>query len=427
MKLKKQFKNLIALFLIMITFIVSTQFIKGGISFAVDTPSNLDLKIESTNITVTWSNISAAYEYDIEIDGVVYSLNAQHYTTESYVHSGLNPCSTHTYSVRAVDINGYCSYWSNTVVGITCPMNPSYLDTTAYLNSIDLFWDYAPGAESYQIEADGWYYYSVSALSFKYGHLNPNTGHYFRIRSYSSIGGYSDWSKYVYANTLIMSEKEIQTYIETRKIVLSWNNISGVSSYDVVDENGTLIGTTSTSYFEHVGLNPKQIYKYRIGITGKPAYVSELVTVITAEEIYSAQLNVPYINAYYNSINEVELTWTSDISATKYEIERNGTIIGNVTNILQNTILSYLNKFDTSITNTYRVRTTQGNFVGAWSEPIVVLGIPNLNIISTSATSSKLSWKSIYGITSYDINIDGTVVNTTATSLEDVVISTRLQ
>jgi hypothetical protein len=61
----------------------------------------------SNQITLNWTAIAGATEYEVEVDGTVVSNG----TDTTYVHTGLTPSTTHTYTVRAKSIDNL-SIWS---------------------------------------------------------------------------------------------------------------------------------------------------------------------------------------------------------------------------------------------------------------------------------------------------------------------------
>ncbi len=99
---------------------------------------------------------------------------------------------------------------------------------------------------------------------------------------------------------------------------LQWNastdNI-GVSGY-VVFQNGTLIGTTTNTYYTAVGLTPGTTYQYSVAAfnaVGNDSDQSVAVILTTTP--------TPTLTASTVSSSEIDLSWTSDPNATGYSLE----------------------------------------------------------------------------------------------------------
>lgn len=85
----------------------------GGVTVPA-APSGLSASaVSSSQINVTWSGVTGATAYDIEVDGTTISN-----VNSPYAHTGLTAGSTHSYKVRAKNSSGM-SVWSSAVSGTT--------------------------------------------------------------------------------------------------------------------------------------------------------------------------------------------------------------------------------------------------------------------------------------------------------------------
>ena len=78
-----------------------------GENASLDAPKNIEYKPSSDSIALTWDEVEGATSYDVEADGIVYSMLEK----PAYTHSGLNYLEKHTYRVRSVNKDGH-SEWS---------------------------------------------------------------------------------------------------------------------------------------------------------------------------------------------------------------------------------------------------------------------------------------------------------------------------
>ncbi len=155
-------------------------------------PAKVTAMSGSTSITLLWSGVEGATAYDIEIDGTATS----DITGTSYKHTGLAAGTQHKYRVRAKSSSG-TGNWSNLITVSTLPLGPAVpvnLTTTASTTTIQLTWDAAENAASYEIEADNVVIPVGQGTSYLHTGLSPNTEHKYRIRSKNS-NGTSAWSE----------------------------------------------------------------------------------------------------------------------------------------------------------------------------------------------------------------------------------------
>lgn len=171
----------------------------------------------TSQINVTWSAVSGATGYDLEVDGT--TINN---VTSPYVHSGLALGSTHSYKVRAVNSTG-TSVWSTAVSA-----------TTASASSVD----YIAVADAYV--RDGTYagtnYGTASTIDVK---GDPDTGYNrngfmkFDLTGRSGTSVSSAILK-VYCNAVSAATPVViyglsgtDTWVESGSSSITWNNQPG--------------------------------------------------------------------------------------------------------------------------------------------------------------------------------------------------------
>ncbi len=171
----------------------------------------------TSQINVTWSAVSGATGYDLEVDGT--TINN---VTSPYVHSGLALGSTHSYKVRAVNSTG-TSVWSTAVSA-----------TTASASSVD----YIAVADAYV--RDGTYagtnYGTASTIDVK---GDPDTGYNRKGFMKFDLTGRSGTSVSsailkVYCNAVSAATPVViyglsgtDTWVESGSSSVTWNNQPG--------------------------------------------------------------------------------------------------------------------------------------------------------------------------------------------------------
>lgn len=110
--------------------------------------------------------------------------------------------------------------------------------------------------------------------------------------------------------------------------------------------------------------------------------------------------------------NSITVIWDPVEGAISYEIEVDGNIINN------DQYTSYVHTgLSASTQHTYRIRAINEGDPGAWSQPISKSTLSNAPItplnINAAATNTKviITWDSVPGATSYDIEVDGKIFN----------------
>jgi len=362
------------------------------------TPVHVNLLSASTSITLTWDGVADATGYDVEADGAVIDNGIG----TSYTHSGLTPNSAHKYRVRArSDLN--TSAWTTLVTQYTAPGIPANLAvTTATSTSISLAWGAVSGATGYDIEVDG-VIQSITATTYVHSGLTADTAHSYRVRSKNSIGT-SDWSAPIIQMTLLnITPANISLTSTSTSISLTWGAVSGATGYDVEADGAVIDNGTATSY-THSGLTPNTAHKYRVRARKEPNF-GAWTTLVTQ---YTAPGTPANISATATSTS-ITLSWGAVSGATGYDIEVDG-VIQSIT------ATTYVHSGLTADTaHSYRVRSKNSIGTGDWSNIITQMALlsttpANVSLTSTS-TSITLTWGAVSGATGYDVEADGTVID----------------
>jgi len=149
----------------------------------------------SSQITVTWTAVSTATGYDLQVDGATVS-NA----VSPYVHSGLAALSTHSYAVRAKNSAGTSS-WSGlvsatTLATTTLPNVPTGLTAAAGNAQVTLSWMASAGATSYNVyrsttpggEGTTASATGIASTSYTNTGLTNGTTYYYKVAAVNAVG-----------------------------------------------------------------------------------------------------------------------------------------------------------------------------------------------------------------------------------------------
>lgn len=362
-----------------------------------DVPLNINATQTSSTITISWESIAGATGYDIEVYGAVIDNG----NSTTYTHSGLEPNTQRTYRVRAKNESG-ASSWSNVKAVSTLPGTEYNIKIGATDSSINITWDKQAGADGYEIEVDG-NIVEVNENSYIHNGLVAYSEHTYRVRAKNAYG-YSNWSPLEKETTLLPVPDGFNiSDITSCRINLTWNQVVDATSYELEVDGEVIYNDESTSFI-HSSLEPNSEHVYRVR-----ARNGNIVGIWTKEIRQTTLLPAPNgLNALPEGSN-MKLEWDMVIGAESYEINIDGTSI----NVGASTEYVTTDLYP-GITHNFKVRAVNRVGTGDWSSEISkasLLGLPS-NIKTLSKSSSiTVTWDRVEGADSYDIMVDGLIVN----------------
>lgn len=381
-------------------------------------PSNITLKPERNSIKVSWSPVSGASSYEIEVDGSVIN-NGK---STSYTHSGLAPNTQHRYRVRVRNLGG-AGNWSSIKSEYTLPNPPgipSNIRTSVQQTKITINWDTVLGAESYYIEVDGLVINNGINTTFVHESLEPETEHTYRIKA-KNRGGESNWSQEIKEITLPYPPEtptNINTEITYSSVALTWDKMEGATGYEI-KVDGLIIDNGENVTYLHEGLEPLSGHTYSVRAKnrgGKSPWSSK-VDITT----HPANPNTPANVMATSEENLITVTWYKIPHAESYDIEVDGTVITDLTDTM------YIHRgLGSDTSHTYRVRAKNISGISEWSIPLNMWTLPSiedggsegsLNIALTNivavVTNNEItiSWDAVAPDVEYEIEVDGELKN----------------
>ncbi|QMV42432.1 fibronectin type III domain-containing protein [Cohnella cholangitidis] len=363
-----------------------------------DVPANIRLQSTSNSVTLTWDEVVGAAGYDIE----TYNTIIDNGIVTTYTELNLNPNIQRTFRIRAHNASGP-GKWSAIVAKATVPGATGALYTVATDTSIALSWDAVSGADSYDVEVDGTIVGGLAVTQYFHANLQPNTIHTYRVRSNNSEGS-SGWSEAVQAVTLPSVPRHLRaTTVAGDHINLEWDEVTGATSYDL-EVDGVAVDVGTSTKYNHSGLeaNTEHTYRVRARHNSVVGNWSEAIT-------YTTLSGVPLNLHAVSTSNEITISWDPVVGSIGYEVEADGKVIPNG---LSTTYVHVGLKPFTE--HTYRVRAISKAGAGPWSELLTEmtgLDVPLLTALVLSKTSITLSWTTVPGATTYELMVDGEVID----------------
>jgi chitodextrinase len=160
-----------------------------------------------TSVTLAWNpstDNSGNFSYEVRLG--LFQTRTVPRTQTSVTWTGLQPGTSSSFRVRAIDAAGNQSAYSNTVSATTPtsapPATPANLRVTATTtNSVSLAWDPVSNVVSYQVRRDTVSSLPVTQTSDTVNGLVPGTTYAFSVRALNSVGQ-SAWSAPLSAATV---------------------------------------------------------------------------------------------------------------------------------------------------------------------------------------------------------------------------------
>lgn len=362
-------------------------------------PQQLHAEVSAWQIVLTWTGVSEAAGYDIEVDGSVLDNGI----STTYTDAQLSPNSEHTYRVRAKD-HSNIGQWSEALTRRTLSDVPSNIRTSATSSEITVTWDPAIGAIGYELEVDGVLTDNGLNTTFLHSQLPSFSDHTYRVRAVNKAGA-GDWSPVITVTTGLEKPQISIGDVTTSSIQLTWNEVQGATRYELMVDGEVINAETNTQYV-HSGLSPNSWHAYRVRAL-HDSIIGDWSDAVTE----ATKLGTPNIISLTATSSMISVEWEEVLGAIGYEIEVDGTPVDNG----RSTSYLHLNLTSNS-QHTYRVRAKNGT-VNQWSEwsklatKSTLLETPSHLIATATTTAITLQWGNVADSKSYDVEIDGQIVH----------------
>ena len=388
----------------------------------------------STAITLEWLSSAGASGYVLEqykggkwtSIAVIKDKDRTYYTV-----NGLNPDTTYTFRIRAYATNGsdtlYSDNYSRTAVKTRIGNVKSFSGEGISASAVKLDWSKNDKATGYVIEqykGGKWTALATTknntTLTFTVKGLADDTAYSFRIKSYRTVNGVTDFSEYtsVKAKTLLGNVKTFTAAATgTTAIKLDWSKNNKATAYVIEQYRGgkwTVLATTknnTTLTFTVKGLAEGTAYSFRLKSLKTANGVTE-ESVYTSIKAATAVSGVKDAKVTSVTGSWITLEWAKNDKATGYSIEQykggKWTVIATTKN---NTTLKFTVKgLKNDTTYSFRIRAYKtAGASNVYSDYVRIAGktrIPNVAKFTGSAVSAsavKLDWSKNDKATGYVI------------------------
>jgi fibronectin type 3 domain-containing protein len=325
------------------------------------------------------------------------------------------------YSYTVVALNGTVASAASTPVSCTPvsapPAAPTGLIANAGNASVSVSWTASPGATAYQVHRNG---VDIGARTSLTTFLDTtalnNTTYTYTVSAYKQNSGASALSASASATPVapaLSAPTGLAATPGDTTVSLSWNAVSGATSY-LVYRNGSLATTTATTSFNDSSLTNSQTYTYYV-VASNGTSTSAASATASAKPM-AAVAGAPTGLTGQAGDHLVTLTWTGVSGVTQYKVYRGGVLLTTVTGTtyadataVNNTAYTY---YVTAMGTTESAPSTSVTVTPVAITPAVPTGL-----VPTSGNAQvSLSWTAAANAQSYRVYRGGTLVGSPSTT-----------
>jgi fibronectin type 3 domain-containing protein len=260
--------------------------------------------------------------------------------------------------------------------------------------------------------SDGTYTFAGNSYTTSYTNtgLAANTTYYYKT-SASGSGGESVQSSYASAITQIGVPTGVSAVAQSASsIQITWNSVSGASSYTVYRSGSsggtyTSVGTSSTSLYTNTGLIGGSTFYYKIsanGANGEGAQSAAYAYATTLRSVAPTGVSATSLSA-----SSIQIAWNSVNGASSYTVYRSGSSGGTYTSVGTSSTSSYTNTgLNAGTIYYYKVsahstdgESYQSSSVSAITMPTVPTGVRTY----TGSSSIDIYWYDVTGASYYKV------------------------
>ncbi len=317
-------------------------------------------------IRITWNNVSGAEKYYIYCSTISNGSYNEigNTTSNNYDDNNASMNILYYYKIRAYNsASGYSEY-SEIDSGYWEFLPPSLVSASDIFHThIQVFWSTVSNAELYYIYRStnivGTYVEIAQTNWMVYNDYSAgvNTNYYYKIKAYSSAGGFSGFSSFALGIRSFSSPTNVNASDGAlfTKVRITWNSVPNAEKYYIYRStvsNGsyTEIGNTNTTLYEDSTAGVNTNYYYKIKAYSSSAEYSEYSSIDKGYWEFLPPTGISASDGIY--FEKVNISWNPAANSEKYYIYRSTTSNG-VYSEIGNTNITFYNDYTALKDNTY--------------------------------------------------------------------------
>jgi fibronectin type 3 domain-containing protein len=380
-------------------------------------PTNVTANVVDAKVTVSWDEASDASLYNVyrsDSQTGTYTKIGES-TSLSYTDT-VSDVGTYYYQVIAVSAGGFESTHSApTLATASRPTAPTNVTTSVADAKVTVSWDEVSGANSYNVYrsgSQGGTYDKVgdSAAPSYIDTVSSVGTYYYRVSAVSADGFESAHSTPTLATATSPSAPiNVTASAVDAKVTVSWNVVSGASSYNVYRSS------SQTGTYDKIGESESPSYIDTVSSMGTYYYQVSVVSAGGFESAHSTwkSVTVTRPTAPTNvtaSVADAKVTvsWDEVSGASSYNVYRSGSQTGTYTKIGESASPMYIDTVSSVGTYYYQVSVVSaGGFESAHStwKSVTVTGPTAPTNVTASVVGAEVtvSWDEMSGASSYNV------------------------
>jgi fibronectin type 3 domain-containing protein len=404
-----------------------------------NTPAEVSASpVSSSSIQITWNTVDGASYYKVyrsTSDGDYTFINDS--STASYTDTSLSSNTRYYYKVSAYGSGGE-SALSAFTSALTVPDAPTGLSVSALSSSsIQITWDAITGTSYYKVYRstyDGDYVFidNSSAASYTDTGLSASTRYYYKVSAYSAAGE-SALSSSASTQPVPGVPAGVSLSPLSGAIQVTWNTVSGASSYKVYLSTGTTPPTEAS--YTVTGLSTTIT-----GLTNDTPYYVWVQAVnmggsspLSARESITLTLSAPAAPTLTAGNGSITASWSAVTMATSYKVYLSiettpPTEASYAGTALSTTITGLVNETPYYVW-VQAVNAGGSSSLSARGSITLTLSAPTVPTLTAGNGSITASWTAVTMATSYkvylstettppaEVSYTGTALSTTITGL----------
>ena len=417
------------------------------------TPSNVAAAVQGlTSIRISWDSVDGATSYE------VYNGDVQVATIDdpatSYTATALSPNTEYTYSVKACNNSG-CSdsaSASTTRTPVAIPDSPSSISAAGQdFTSVTITWSKVSGAKRYEVYKGDEKVATLDESRTTYiinKGLLPATEYTYSVKACNDSGCSDSTELDFFTPSIDISSAPQVIVVDSTigqanpSLRVSWNDIRGVTSYQIFDAAENKVATVQSPTTSHIiaDLSAGTLYEYKVRGCYTPSVTapgapesSEICGDFSAVGSATTPVAIPAVPsnvaAAVQGLTSIRISWDSVVGAEYYEVHNGDVQVATIddpatrytaTDLLPATEYIY----------SVKACNTSGCSVAASAAPtptpVAIPAVPsNVAAAVQGLTSIRISWDSVVRARSYEVyngdelvtTIDDPATSYTATDL----------
>ena len=373
-------------------------------------PTNLSASVNADSVNLTWDEVADANSYNVYRDSSLIASPTTNAFTDTALADG-----TYLYEVSAVDEAGESTSKASVSATINNepPAAPTNLSATANGSNVNLTWDEAADATSYNVYRDSSLIASATTNAFTDTNLADGT-YLYEVSAVDNAGESTSKASVTATvnNVPPSAPTNLSAAVNGSNVNLSWDEVNDATGYKVYRDSSLIASPTTNAFTDTTLADGTYLYEVSavddIGESASKASVSATVN----NEPPAAPTN---LSASVNG-SDVNLSWDTVADATSYKVYRDSSLIASpTTNAFTDTNLAdgtYL--YEVSAVDEAGESTSKAS-VSATVNNLAPSAPTNLSA-SVNADSVNLSWDEVNDATSYNIYRNSSLIASPTTN-----------